>query len=145
MASYNKISEIEIAIKRELPLVMEDEVKEQVENAIKWATSVVYSYNPIYYNRRMSSGGLSDPNTYEANYYPSEQELIIDIKTPWQNVGFRRTTGEGTGDNELADVIEKNRIYHAPPRPFLRQAEEIVKSRKSQLEQIVADYLNKTV
>ena len=140
MASYYEVYEIENAIDRELPLVMEDEIKEHVENAIKWSTSVVYSYEPLFYNRRRGQGGLADPSTYKANYHPKDQELIIEIKTPWQQL-----RGGEIPSEDLADVISNNQVYNAPPRPFLKTAEQIVNSRRKQLEQIVADYLNKMV
>ena len=79
------------------------------------------------------------------HYHPNIQELIVEVKTEWANIGFRRTTGTGTGGNDLADVIEKSGMYGAGARPFLKKADDNIKNIKAQLEQTIADYLNKTV
>lgn len=153
MATYNETYEIEAAIKEKLEAIMTNAIKVEASEAISEAVvSEVYSYSPIYRGRedtiaspRMRMNGLADVTTYKANYHPEDQELIIEVKTDWQNVGFRRTTGVGTGGNDLADVVEKNQMYHAPARPFIRRAEEIITSKRVRLEDIIAQYLNRTV
>lgn len=155
MGQYNEVYEIEAAILTNLIPVMEGQITEDVKTAITQATvSQVYmAYDSKWEgrpsaglpSRRWHNGGLADPNTYNANYHPNIMELSVEVKTPWQNVGFRRTTGTGTGGNDLADVIEKNGMYNAPARPFIQQADKNVKNIKTQLEQTIADYLNSTV
>lgn len=147
MASYNEVYEIEAAILTNLIPVMEGQIAEDVKTAITQATvSEVYmAYDPKFVSRRWHNGGLADPNTYNANYHPNIQELNVEVKTPWQNIGFRKTTGVGTGGNDLADIIENNGMYNAPPRPFIKQAENNIKNIKKQLEQTIADHLNSTV
>lgn len=157
MASYNEVYEIEAAILNGLIPVMENAIKVEASAAIREAAmEKVYSYEPqfkigtepdprTYRSRRYALGGIADTHTYEANYHPNIQELIIEVKTPWQNIGFRHTTGAGTGGNELADVIEQNQMYHAPARPFIKRAEQILRSNHKRLEEIIAQYLNRTV
>lgn len=157
MATYNETYEIEAAILRELIPVMENAIKVEASAAIREASmEKVYSYESQFKigtepdprtdrSRRYALGGIADTHTYEANYHPNIQELIIEVKTPWQNIGFRHTTGAGTGGNELADVIEQNQMYHAPARPFIQRAEQILKSNHTRLEEIIAQYLNRTV
>lgn len=157
MAQYNEVYEIEAAILTGLIPIMENAITVEASHAIREAAmEKVYSYpsqfklgvNPdprAYQSRRYASGGLADISTYEANYHPNIQELSIEVKTPWQNIGFRHTTGEGTGGNELADVIENNRMYHAPKRPFIKRAEQIIKSNHNRLEEIIVKYLDRTI
>lgn len=147
MAQYNEVYEIEAAILTGLIPIMEGQITEDVKTAIvQAATSEVYmAYDPKFVSRRWHNGGLADPSTYDAKYHPNIQELNVEIKTEWQNIGFRRTTGEGTGGNDLADVIEKNGMYNAPARPFIKQAENNIKSIKKILEDTIADHLNSTI
>ena len=147
MGTYNETYEIEQAIRNNLEAVMSGQIAEDAKTAITQATvSEVYmAYDPKFVSRRWHNGGLADPNTYKANYHPDTLELIVTVKTEWQNLGFRRTTGIGTGGNDLADIIENNGMYNAPPRPFIKQAENNIKNIKKQLEQTIADHLNSTV
>lgn len=155
MASYDEVYQLEGAILRELIPVMEGQITEDVKTAIVQATmsSVYATYESRWEGRpeeglpprRLSRGGLADPSTYDAKYHPNTQELIVTINTPWQNVGFRYTTGSGTGGNDLADVIEQNGMYNAPPRPFIKQADKNVNEISKFLEDTIADHLNKTV
>ena len=153
MAVYEEIYQIEGAILRELITVMEGQIAEDVKNAITQATvSEVYmAYDSLLppvitingeekRTRRWHNGGLADPNTYEATYHPNIQELNVKVNTPWQQL-----RGGATPGNDLADVIEKNGMYHAPARPFIQQAEQNIKNIKKQLENTIADHLNRTV
>ena len=147
MGQYNEVYEIEAAILTGLIPVMEGQITEDVKTAITQATvSEVYmAYDPKFVSRRWHNGGLADPNTYEAHYHPNIYELDVEVKTGWQNIGFRRTTGAGTNGNDLADVIEKNGMYNAPARPFIKQAENNIKNIKTILEDTIADHLNRTI
>lgn len=153
MGQYNEVYEIETAIKASLEAIMKNAIKVEASEAISEAVrSEVYSYTPLYRGRedtvaspRMRMGGLADVTTYKDNYDSENQELTIEVKTNWQNVGFRKTTGAGTGGNDLADVVEHNQMYHAPARPFIKRAEEIIASNHDRLEDIIAQYLNRTV
>lgn len=147
MGQYNETYEIEAAILANLEAVMEGQIAEDAKTAIVQATlSKVYmAYDPKFMSRRWHNDGLADPNNYKANYDPSTRELVVTVEASWQNIGFIKTTGIGTGGNDFADVIEKNGMYNAPPRPFIQQAENNIKSIKSVLEATIADHLNKTV
>lgn len=155
MAQYNEVYEIEAAILTGLIPIMEGQITEDVKTAIVQAvTTEVYMGHDSKWegrpseglpSRRWHNGGLSDPSTYEAKYHPIIQELNVEVKTPWQNVGFRRTTGAGTGGNDLADVVEKNGMYSAGARPFIEQAENNIKNIKTILEDTIADHLNRTI
>ena len=143
MGTYNETYEIEQAIKDNLQGIMENAIRIEASAAIREAAMErVYSYSPEFNHRRYAIDGIADTHTYVANYHPEDQEIIIEIKTPWQNIGFRRTTGMG---NELADVIESSKMYHAPARPFTKRAEQIISSNRNRLAEIIAQYLNRTV
>lgn len=136
---------------------MEGQITEDVKTAIVQAvTTEVYMGHDSKWEgrhtekedlppRRWHNGGLADPSTYDAKYHPNIQELNVEVKTDWQDVGFRTTTGAGTGGNDLADVIEKNGMYSAGARPFIKQAENNIKNIKAELEKTIADHLNSTV
>lgn len=162
MAQYNEVYEIEAAILTGLMGVMDPDqggqVAEDVKTAIAQAvTKEVYMAYPsklppeverdgvMVKTRRWHEGGLADPSTYDAKYHPNTQELNVEIKTEWQNIGFKRTTGAGTGGNDLADVIEENGMYGAGARPFIQQAENNIKNIKTILEETIADHLNRTI
>lgn len=144
MASYETISQIDNALLKALTEVMEGQVKDDAREAIMLATNsnVYNAYSPIYNNRRWLEGGLADPETYNWNYDAGEQELTVKVATEWQNKGFRFTTGMGTGGNDLADVIEQNGMYNAPPRPFIKQAETNFRNKKSEIDSKMEAYLN---
>lgn len=155
MGSYYETIDIERAIEKALPSIMEGQIADDVRTAITQATvSEVYmAYDPIYQGRngipgrRWHEGGLADPNKeyYVSDYDQKSMELTVQVKTPWQNRGFKTTTGAGTGGNDLADVIEKNGMYNAPARPFMKQADSNVKKIHNELENTIADYLNSVV
>ena len=153
MGQYEETYQIEAAIKEHLQAVMSTQIKEEASDAISEAVeSEVYSHRPLYTGRpdtiaspRKKAGGLGDKTTYIDNYDPDSQELIIEVKTEWQNVGFRPVDGSGTGGNDLADVVEHNQMYHQSARPFIKRAEEIISANQNRLEDIIAQYLNRTV
>ena len=153
MAQYEETYQIEAAIKNHLETIMRTQIKEEASDAISEAVeSEVYSYYPLYTGRpdtvaspRKKAGGLGDKTTYIDNYDPDSRELIIEVKTKWQNVKFRHVDGSGTGGNDLANVVEQSQMYHAPARPFIKRAEEIISANQNRLEDIIAQYLNRTV
>lgn len=142
MAVYNEVSDIEQAIIRELTPVMEGQIADDAckEIAQSVMTEVYAPYTPKFYSRRGASGGLMDKRTYVSNYDPTSRELRIEIKTEWQQL----YDGDIPSSDE-ADVVENNKIYGAPPRPFIKQADESISRTIQYFEQIVGDHLNKTV
>ena len=82
--------------------------------------------------RRMDApGGMGDPDTMQVDYSETtvndyeEHTITITLNADYQNVGFgKKTTGNGKPDMPLADYVQTHRVYHAPPRSFVPEAEE---------------------
>ena len=142
MATYNEVWEIELAIERELTPVMEGRIADEASEKIKQSvmTEVYAPYTPKFYSRRGSSGGLMDKGTYATSYDETSRELRIEVQTGWQHL-----YGGDFPSSDEADVVENNKIYGAPPRPFIKQADESISRTIQYFEQIVGDHLNKTV
>lgn len=95
-----------------------------IERIQQEAEATVYDYRPRYYRRREKNpGGLISPDTMSVDYNRLSQTLTISLNAEWQNKGFRYVDGSGTGGNKLADVVQQNWIYNAPPRSFVEAAE----------------------
>lgn len=136
---FKEVEEIETAIDNAINNAMETVVTEHAKDAIvESEESNVYSYDPIFLNRRMESGGLKDRSTMRDSYDIGSKTLTITMETDWQNIGFRYIDGRGAYD-DLADAIENNNIYNAPPRPFMQQAEDDY--AKNQFESDIMDAL----
>lgn len=95
-----------------------DGAKRQIQDT---ARSNVYSYQPIFYSRRMMSGGLMDEGNLEDNY--SDKTLTIKDTAGWQQLYGGSTPGE-----ELAEAIASGSgAYHfdkAGARSFMPEAEQ---------------------
>lgn len=122
--TYEEIEQYETDIDLAIDTAMEGIVTENAKVAIQDSVaSHVYSYNPIFLSRWNTSGGLRDTSTMRDDYDSGSKTLTITMETEWQNRGFRYIDGRGTYD-DLADAVENNQIYNAPPRKFMKPAED---------------------
>ena len=130
---YSSVAEYRMALKNAIDDAMDHEIAEKAQLAMMNAIEdYVYGvYSPIYTGRpgtikspRRIHGGLKDRANLFPNYTPATMTLTIEAIAPWQNVGFKKTTGSGTGGNDLSEVIEQSGMYGAPPRPFAFYAED---------------------
>ena len=122
---YDSIEAYAAAVEQAVHDTMRTDIANEAAIALQDAveTYVYDAYDPIFNHRRMEAGGLIDKHTYSPTYTPESMELKIEVQTQWQNIGFREIDQRGTYD-ELSEAIEKNDIYHAPPRPFAEHAEK---------------------
>ena len=95
-----------------------DGAKEAIQKAA--FTYVYNAYQPKFYSRRMTGGGLASPGTKTADY--GDKTLVIRDKTPWQHLYGGPYPGE-----ELAEAIASGSTrYHfqnAGSRSFMPEAE----------------------
>jgi hypothetical protein len=95
-----------------------DGAKRQIQDT---ARSNVYSYQPIFYSRRMMSGGLMDEGNMKDSY--GDKTLLIQNMTGWQHLYGGAYPGE-----MLAEAIANgDAAYHfdkAGARSFMPEAEQ---------------------
>lgn len=128
MATYNDFQDFLNALDNAIGDTMLNGVDEYIKSEIQIAEEEkVYSYNPKFNSRRRADGGIQDRNNMETSYDDLSHTLTVTVNAPWQNVlrGGKTVTNIGAWlPNDLTDVIEKNGMYGAPPRPFTEEAEE---------------------
>ena len=102
---------------------MQNEVAKGAKEALRDAAySEVYgAYTPIFFNRRMDAGGLSDVGQMEQSY--GGKTLTIQDMASWQQL-----YGGSAPGTRLAEAIASgSAAYHfhkAGPRPFHEEAEQ---------------------
>ena len=101
---------------------MQGPVLDGAKDAIQRAamTYVYRAYTPKFYSRRMSGGGLADPNTKRASY--GDKTLLIQDVTTWQHLWG----GEYPGEMLAEAVANGDASYNfgkAGPRSFMPEAE----------------------
>lgn len=102
---------------------MQSEVAEGAKKALRDAAySEVYgAYTPIFFNRRMDAGGLSDVGQMETSY--GGKTLTVQDMASWQQL-----YGGSAPGTRLAEAIASgSAAYHfhkAGPRPFHEEAEQ---------------------
>ena len=102
---------------------MQNEVAKGAKEALRDAAySEVYgAYTPIFFNRRMDAGGLSDVGQMEASY--GGKTLTVQDMASWQQL-----YGGSAPGTRLAEAIASgSAAYHfhkAGPRPFHEEAEQ---------------------
>lgn len=129
---FSSVQEYRMALDRAIDDAMTTTITSKAQEIIqKSMDEHVYSYTPRYTGRpgtvrspRKDAGGLRSKTYLTPNYFPGIKQLIIEANAPWQNVGYWRTTGDGTGGMELSDAIEEWDMYNAGARPFMKFAEE---------------------
>ena len=137
MAEFGSLDEFETQLDRIIDMAMVMTVQEHAKEAIQDSEeNNVYSYMPKFYSRRRESGGIKDKYNMQGTYDPTDKELTIEVKAPLQNLrGNSKNYAVG-----LVEYIETSQIYHAPPRPFLQQAEDTYS--KDQFEKDLMEVLN---
>lgn len=102
---------------------MQSEVAKGAKEALRDAAySEVYgAYTPIFFNRRMDAGGLSDVGQMETSY--GGKTLTVQDMASWQQL-----YGGSAPGTRLAEAIASgSAAYHfhkAGPRPFHEEAEQ---------------------
>lgn len=102
---------------------MQNEVAKGAKEALRDAAySEVYgAYTPIFFNRRMDAGGLSDVGQMETSY--GGKTLTVQDMASWQQL-----YGGSAPGTRLAEAIASGfAAYHfhkAGPRPFHEEAEQ---------------------
>lgn len=102
---------------------MQNEVAKGAKEALRDAVySEVYgAYTPIFFNRRMDAGGLSDVGQMETSY--GGKTLTVQDMASWQQL-----YGGSAPGTRLAEAIASgSAAYHfhkAGPRPFHEEAEQ---------------------
>lgn len=124
--SYSTALDIEIAESMRDP---EGTVQRGARKAIKESAdeNVYYAYTPKFLSRRGESfssayggggGIIADNNIISISTEKGFTVTLIDA-APWQHL-----YGGSYPTSDLTDVIEKNGMYGAPPRPFMQEAED---------------------
>lgn len=92
-------------------------IKESVEN------NVYNAYTPKFISRRgdsmMLGGGIMSEDNIMAYATGNGFTVTMQDLATWQHL-----YGGAYPDNELAEVVENDGLYGAPPRPFMQKAEE---------------------
>lgn len=102
---------------------VQNEVAKGAKEALRDAAySEVYgAYTPIFFNRRMDAGGLSDVGQMETSY--GGKTLTVQDMASWQQL-----YGGSAPGTRLAEAIASgSAAYHfhkAGPRPFHEEAEQ---------------------
>ena len=102
---------------------MQNEVAKGAKEALRDAAySEVYgAYTPIFFNRRMDAGGLSDVGQMETSY--GGKTLTVQDMASWQQL----YGGSAPGARLAEAIASGSAAYHfhkAGPRPFHEEAEQ---------------------
>jgi len=128
---FADVASFEAALESAVNEIMESVVADEMVKEIQtFARNRFYRYAPQYRHRRVTRGGMIDPENMEVNYDPVSHELTIDMVADWQWKGFRRGANPSLPDGDLVDVVQENQIYNAPPRSFVPEAEAYYQSRR---------------
>lgn len=102
---------------------MQSEVAKGAKEALRDAAySEVYgAYTPIFFNRRMDAGGLSDVGQMEQSY--GGKTLTIQDMAPWQQLYGGSAPG-GRLAEAIASGDSRYHFHKAGPRPFHEEAEQ---------------------
>ena len=124
--NFYSVAEYEAALNRAIDDAMESDIANNAVIAMQDSIedNVYDAYDPEFNHRRMEAGGLIAKANLTPTYIPGSKTLIIEATAPWQNIGFKTTTGTGIYDGDLSDVIEQKGMYGAPARPFAWFAED---------------------
>ena len=117
---FDSVEGYETALDKALQAAMVNDVADRAKLIISDVIDeVVYKSYPLprFEDR---TGALKSTGNMLAYY--SGNELTIENIAQWNWSGFFYIDGRGTR-GELADVIRKNQIYHAPARDFVPLAE----------------------
>ena len=122
--AFNEIAEIEVAIDNAIDKAMNGYVGEQaVSNVQEIINAVVYqAYTPVFFDR---TGALMAKENLPYYYDSEAKEFHITTMAEWNNIGYRRTTGQGI-HGELGTVIAENGMYGAGPRDFVGESEKVL-------------------
>lgn len=102
---------------------MQSEVAKGAKEALRDAAySEVYgAYTPIFFNRRMDAGGLSDVGQMETSY--GGKTLTVQDMASWQQLYGGSAPG-GRLAEAIASGDSRYHFHKAGPRPFHEEAEQ---------------------
>ena len=93
------------------------------------------AYEPRFLSREeKDGGGMISEKTMLQDYFPESKTLVITLDAEWQNIGFRKVDGSGRPNKSLADVVQTTKIYHAPARSFVPEAEEEYTAKRFEID-----------
>lgn len=134
---FETIDDYESALQLAIHGAMEGSVTENAMQAIADSVeSHVYSYPTDAYfeeRRRHEFGGHQDEWLMLDEYNAATFTLTIKMKVPWQHLW-----GGPYPSADLSDVIEQNGMYGAPPRKFMKPAEDEYASKQFRNDLIMA-------
>ena len=120
MPDFKTIQAFENALDRAIDSVMQGRVADGVKEQI--ATSVqedVYDvYDPKFYSRFGSDGGMKDKSFMTDHYDAGTKTLTVEHEPLWQHL-----RGGAYPTSDLSEVVQNNQIYGAPPRKYIDEAE----------------------
>ena len=88
------------------------------EGISKAVEEIVYSYTPKFYSRRGHYGGLADQDNMDSYSTGKGFTVHFAMTAEWQQL-----YGGEIPDNSLAEVVNNDGMYGAPPRNFIGNAE----------------------
>lgn len=116
---------------------MQNEIAEKaIEQLQETGEKNVYqAYKPKFNSRRgKDNGGLISTETMFPDYDPFTKTLTVSLNAEfqWLNQYFPVPRMKGGADTSvsLADAIQSQKIYGAPPRPFVQEAEDKYAAKK---------------
>ena len=140
MAEYDSIAQFRRELDLAIDIAMQDKITDEAKKALaETAEKNVYEAypDPLFESRYGEDGGILDTHYMIDHYDSHTKTLEITQNTPWQHLGRRSENYPMTNLNE---VIQKNRIYHAPKRPYMSEAERTY--GKNQFEKDLIEALN---
>lgn len=119
--NFPTFEHFEQALDKAIDNAMQTYVSDRVKKEIQQEEDArVYSYEPQYWHRRYTAGGLADTSLMKDDYNSSNKELTITIDAPWQQL-----KPGGKPSVSLAEAVESGlNMYGAGARPFVHEAEE---------------------
>lgn len=140
--AFDTIEEFEMYLDWAIGDAMQNEIAEgAIQQLQETGERNVYRYKPKFNSRRETSGGgLISTDTMIPDYEASTMTLTVSLNAEWQNLSHimnvPRMKGGADTSQKLADAIQAQKIYHAPARPFVQEAEDKYAAKKfgTQLE-----------
>ena len=134
--AFDTIEEFEAYLDWAIDDAMQNEIAEKaIEQLQETGERNVYRYKPRFNSRReQSGGGLISTDTIFPDYEASTKTLTVSLNAEWQNLSriirVPRIKGGADTSQSLADAIQDQKIYNAPARPFVQEAEDKYAAKK---------------
>lgn len=139
--AFDTIEEFEMYLDWAIGDAMQNEIAEKaIEQLQETGEKNVYqAYKPKFNSRRgKGGGGLISIDTMFPDYDPFTKTLTVSLNAEfqWLSQYFPVPKMKGGADTSvsLADAIQTQKIYGAPPRPFVQEAEEEYSSKRFDID-----------